>query len=266
MNRYTSPDWKRYPFEILALTVFVLAMTVADPDNPFLGYTAACALALCFVLGIIRTWLREDEHQQELERAVDDALMNYSSGDVDIWKYQAELMAISGQHMPSRPTLHNGVLLYAALNAEELGETFGAIANVLKGVPYNPEWAAGSHLASIHDALSWLGSVSQEQALVIRRHVAELPPGFMVDLGKAEAVELLDGVTDVAVVLAGLGLAAGLPVREGYQDVGVSNLSKANPVTGVIDKDAGGKWIKGSQYHKPNLEAVLAKHYRVANG
>jgi hypothetical protein len=45
--------------------------------------------------------------------------------------------------------------------------------------------------------------------------------------------------------------------------VAESNLSKANPITGLIEKDASGKWIKGSQYQSPQIDAVLATRVRL---
>jgi len=96
------------------------------------------------------------------------------------------------------------------------------------------------------------------------RQMMELPaftqwPGRELTLPQAKAI--LDDHVDIQVVNSGFGLSLGLPCAEGYLNVGASNLSKKNPDTGKIDKDAGGKWIKGRDYMPPDLESVLAQFY-----
>jgi hypothetical protein len=68
---------------------------------------------------------------------------------------------------------------------------------------------------------------------------------------------IFDGTTDVAVVNCGFALACGLPGSDGYREVALSNISKRNPDTGMIDKTADGKWIKGAEYRAPDLLGVL---------
>jgi hypothetical protein len=63
-------------------------------------------------------------------------------------------------------------------------------------------------------------------------------------------------------VIAGLAASSGLPAAAGCVEVATSNLSKANPSTGVIDVDPSGKWIKGANYVAPNLGRVIDAHVR----
>jgi len=175
---------------------------------------------------------------------------------VDVWELQRELMAASGQAMPERATLGAVAVLYLALLTEELSETLVVAARVV--IP--PGRVRGEALI-IGLCFTHAAAVLHSVALEIRRNLGEMAadgrPFPDIALTMEQAKELLDGTTDIAVVNAGFALAAGLPGPEGYLEVAGSNLSKRNPDTGVIDKDASGKWIKGRDYVAPNLEAVL---------
>lgn len=175
---------------------------------------------------------------------------------VDIWGPQEELMAASCQAMPTHPQINSTVLLYYALMMEELGETAEAMVGPLKRSG-NTKRADGR---VIH-LLESLGMEMTANARIFRKCIAE--DGLAdVMLIIPEAAEILDGITDVAVVAAGFGIAAGLPTRNGYMEVAASNLTKRNPVSLMIDKDASGKWLKPSSYRPPDLDSVLVEHYK----
>lgn len=196
-------------------------------------------------------------------------LMSRLRERVDVWEYQRWLMEVSGQRVPSTPTMHNGVVLYSALTMEEVGETLAAISKAL-ALPYRTPRQAWNAMHSGPNAVRMeLGVHLQEASAFLLRNaqtIRDLLPRTEIDfpLPRAFAKELLDGTTRIAAVNAGLCLSAGMPGPEAYEDVAGSNLSKRNPTTGVIDKTPDGKWIKGANFYKPNLDAVLDKWERRA--
>lgn len=197
---------------------------------------------------------------------------------VDPWRLQASLMAKSGQEMPERPTLTLAALTYVALQLEELAELAAGVAEAMpQADQLRAVWGSMSDeergsLLGISVALSTVQDAMNQSSLCIRRCVAELKDSQFQSwvLQRQDAVEILDGVTDLMVTAAGFSLAAGLPGPEGFFEVSRSNLSKANPLTGRIDKDSSGKWIKGVSYTPPDLLTVLdqqaqnnPEHHRV---
>ncbi len=186
---------------------------------------------------------------------------------VDPWEFQRALMVASGQLLPAFPTLNNGVLLYAALQMEELGETFEALANPLTNMIAQAHFGDTTLTSNGKDisALMVVQLILRDHAHTLQtsaKRVRELLQEFHVDipLTTEEAAEILDGATDVVVTNAGFVLSAGLPGALAYREVGCSNLSKVNPTTGVIDKTPDGKWIKGAEYFKPDLARVIRDH------
>lgn len=185
-----------------------------------------------------------------------------------IWQVQAEIMRISGQQMPELPRLTRTSFLYLALVLEEAGELFDAASTVLArqfafradgivapDAEVTPTYQLQHHLLELcNDADLNLLEMSQK----IRKITARLPDDFFLHVLKPEAKALLDGSTDLAVVTAGFSNSSGLPGEAGYEEVANSNLSKADPVTGMILRDPSGKWIKGPNYCPPDLDAVLA--------
>jgi hypothetical protein len=180
------------------------------------------------------------------------------SSTVNPWKSQLMLMLKSAQQVPAAPAITKGSILYGALVLEEVGETLMGLATGVEEI----SMGKGSELYDVSIAFVKIARAMQLQAITIRKQLAEtseLPIVKMVS--KDVAREILDGVTDIHVVVAGLGIACGLPGQAAYDRVATSNLSKANPVTGVIDKDAGGKWIKGPNYAAPDLDSLLEPYY-----
>ncbi len=183
------------------------------------------------------------------------------------WEMQHKLMEASGQWLPNRPTLTNGTLLYGALIMEEVAETFQAIVKVM-----------GAYADSEDSAVDIECSrVNLPDFIIIRNHYYDnammllaaskairgclANQTYLWDIPRDLAEELLDGTTDITVVNCGFALATGLPGEMAYDEVAISNLSKRNPDTGIIDKTPDGKWIKGRDYRPPNLAPVLAQQH-----
>lgn len=121
----------------------------------------------------------------------------------------------------------------------------------------DPPSDGAAALSIITDQTRHQASLLGDYAGAVRARISYVDDAWQFVPSRKGADMLLDGITDVAVVTAGFGLAAGLPAREGYAECMGSNLSKANPRTGKIDKDASGKWIKGSAYRAADFRRVL---------
>jgi hypothetical protein len=174
------------------------------------------------------------------------------------WKSQLELMLRSKQPLMLGPQVSKTSMLYGALILEEAGETMQGLASGIEEV------SAGRNSDLFHIAVdfSQMGRILASSATTIRNRIAscqEEPKD--VEMTMDTAREILDGCTDLHVVVAGLSLACGLPGQAAHDAVATSNLSKANPVTGMIDKDPSGKWIKGRNYQAPDLDALLRPYY-----
>lgn len=171
-----------------------------------------------------------------------------------IWEMQRQQMVISGQPLPERVELTQGTVLYLALTMEELAETAKVIVDAMGVTPLDHEGVLlGSYLDTSATELNQLSSG-------IRKHLARMQwPVNGVPLTLAQAVELADGVTDSTVTIAGMANASGIPGEDCFDEVTASNYSKASPVSGVIERDASGKWIKGVNYRAPDLLSVLQK-------
>lgn len=184
-----------------------------------------------------------------------------SHDPVDPWECQRTLMRMSYQSTPGVPTMTRDTLTYFALCLEEVAELGQALTRW--SLPWTrpglsePSPFSDRHLGTV---LMQIGVASQraaEDANTIRRYVEKVDKGWFRSLPRDEAKEVLDGATDLAVVTCGMCVATGLPGAAAYTEVVNSNLSKADPVTNRIDKDASGKWIKGPAYVKPDLDKVL---------
>ena len=186
--------------------------------------------------------------EAEIEKYEDDQLIE--RGLCDPWLLQKRLMRISDQHMPSFPQLTSEGILYAALILEEVGEMCDALGKTIAamgGIDSDPVFSAAAK------SLGPASKAIRDAIAAADKRCGPLREGFKFE----EAVEVADALTDIMVVTAGAALAMGLQGQNCYHEVQGSNLSKANPDTGVIDKDPSGKWIKGKEYYKPDLMAVL---------
>lgn len=186
-------------------------------------------------------------------------VLNRSKKRVDPWEYQQRLMLMSGQQLPETLQLNKTSLLYLALIIEEFGETCSAVTSALVASGF----VNRSELVRITALLQAWFEEGKAGSMALRNMVAKLPNDYVLPLTQTQATQIGDGTTDLAVVNSGFALACGLPGAELYEAVAESNLSKANPITGLIEKDASGKWIKGSQYQSPQIDAVLATRVRL---
>ncbi len=193
----------------------------------------------------------------------------------DPWRLQARLMRISGQPAPKSVQVNKYTITYVALCLEELAETALAITGPLQRYldqhetmvdhPSRVVRAAWESFPAdeARDAGRWLGDTQQTlltRSRALRACAEKLPESFHLMLSPAERCLLADGCTDLSVVACGLAVASGVPGAPAYAEVVGSNLSKANPATGVIDKDPSGKWVKGAGYVAPDMLAVLDEH------
>ena len=234
----------RWPVEF-ALAVMALGAYVMGIGGP--TGREYFTLLLLLVLGIIalaRSYYYSDQ-----------------PGGLDIWSPQYKAMVISGQNIPKYPEVTKDSFLYYALILEEAGELAAALrASVPSTI--NSELNTDVRVELQKAAYALRLSSRQMRDLVAQMH----QQGFTTHQDIRYLVPILDGITDLAVVTAGFSVASGLPAREGYDDVADSNLSKADPVSGRILRDAGGKWIKGPNYRAPQLRRVIEEAYKADRG
>ena len=176
---------------------------------------------------------------------------------VSPWDYQLGLMLASKQQVAEYPQMNSGLLLYLALCMEELGETLIAASKAIRD-----DGAVLKDLTLIQYQFLVQGSALQESSKKIRKALETLGPFVGKSLTLEQAGEILDGLTDLHVVCCGASISGGLPGEAAYRIVGDSNLSKRNPMTGIIDKTPDGKWIKGSQYQPPDFTHILRRAFR----
>lgn len=200
-----------------------------------------------------------DEFESEYDKSIELAQR------VDPWMHQRQLMEMSGQRLPRHAVITRESMLYYGLLCEELSELGDALASPML------EFAESQRDQVF---LRNMGITISKMALAL--HVGSLRIRGMLEVNKgmefsdlpltaAQAGEILDGTTDVAVVNSGFALATGLPGEAGYLECVGSNYSKANPDTGIIDKDGSGKWIKGRAYAKANFVQVLRNRDCILN-
>lgn len=186
--------------------------------------------------------------------------------EVDPWKLQASVMLKSGQSVPSHFVFGNNGLTYLALQLEGLGEQVAAVKRITDRARMPTDnftnVLSAQYVQRFSNLRQQLESTAQGLKIVsemVRAFVANPnhPPLEFTSYDEDEVLELLDGITDGAVVNAGMAVACGLPGAAAYAEITGSNLSKANPETGRIDLDASGKWIKGPNYRKPDLAPLI---------
>lgn len=191
---------------------------------------------------------------------------------VDPWTAHDLMMRVSNQEQPTKVAVTATSLLYYALQCEELAELGAAImASIRVGsigqyhgaITDSASFLAASEIIrrgteSMHNNSAELRSLLKRQFTPVTRADMGMPTNPRVFIPLASAKDIADGAVDVAVTNAGFMLSTGIPPHECYAEVVSSNLSKANPDTGVIDKEPDGKWIKGIKYKEPDLAAILA--------
>ena len=186
--------------------------------------------------------------------------------EVDPWKLQAQVMLKSGQDVPNHFKFGNSGLTYLALQMEELGEQVAAVKTLTDSArmptDVHTNVLSATYVQRFSNLRQQLESTAQGLKIVsemLRAFVGNPnhPPLEFTNYDEAAVLELLDGITDGAVVNAGMAVACGLPGAAAFDHITGSNLSKANPETGLIDIDASGKWIKGPNYRKPDLAPLV---------
>lgn len=237
---------------VILTTTVCLMIYGSPPDMHVLPLVAFLVLGLL----VTQSWTIQVMLKVPRDPVTPELIMPY--GVVSPWALQRRLMHLSQQPMPKQPIVTSNSILYAALIMEEAGETFAALESVL------PDQGGDFDLDLIKIQLNNVSSLLASRSLMIR-HLVE-GHDYHIALTEEMATELLDGTTDIAVVNCGFAIACGLPAEEGYESVVYSNLSKANPDTGMIDKTPDGKWIKGELYSKPNLVQVLRQQQQQVAG
>lgn len=209
------------------------------------------------------TNLMTDSQQPNRLAHLPPALQQLFAGivhQVDPWAMQRKLMEISNQSTPAAPELNKDTILYGALVLEEASETMTALAVAVSRVADDlpqADVALADNLKKLSSTFTHVATAMHDGSRNVRARLDEIRD-FCAPLLEDEARELADGSTDIAVVNSGLAVAAGLDGAACYLEVASSNLSKANPATAEIDKEANGKWIKGRAYFKPDLDRVIA--------
>lgn len=248
-----------FPLEVITVAVTFAFILAKVPDGAPLATHLTIVLALFAAAGIARGiyWARKEaELEARIGRLNDMLTTAYQLGNP--WNLQTRLMLVSNQQVASAPELNKTGLLYVALICEELAEMMATYRRILDRVETNDGQAFGPTKDRMHHGSYVIANLSITLREAIRDYV---PHNLAIPLMREEARALLDDVTDNAVVVCGAAMAAGMPAAAAYVRVTDSNLSKANPVTGVIDKLPDGKWIKGANYREPELDALLDPFY-----
>ena len=72
-------------------------------------------------------------------------------------------------------------------------------------------------------------------------------------LQQGNLVDLADGLADLLYVVFGTAVSYGIPIDEVFKEVHRSNMTK------TLDKDQGGKTIKGPDWQPPQISRILYK-------
>lgn len=76
---------------------------------------------------------------------------------------------------------------------------------------------------------------------------------------KDKMVDMIDADVDLMWVSAGAAFSTGADVAGAVAEVGRSNMSKVDPTTGKMNKDANGKIMKPASYSPPSLAQFCNK-------
>jgi len=83
----------------------------------------------------------------------------------------------------------------------------------------------------------------------------------LVESGKPDMIEIIDGCGDVSVVTIGTLSAMGVSDKPVLEAIDMNNLAKFGPGS---FRDAKGKWIKPAGHQPPDIKAVLLAQGMVA--
>jgi len=70
-------------------------------------------------------------------------------------------------------------------------------------------------------------------------------------LQDANLVEIADGLADLLYVVFGTAVSYGIPIDEVFKEVHRSNMTK------TLDKDNGGKTMKGPDWESPKIREII---------
>lgn len=101
---------------------------------------------------------------------------------------------------------------------------------------------------------------NEDQSRLYLKLIKEEGDELVAALLVADAVEELDAITDLLVVLIGYGLSRGFPMVEAWGEVLRSNMAKIDPHTGVVRRREDGKILKPDGWTAPDLKRVLHEH------
>lgn len=231
-------------------------------------FTVAGIAALLFVSGIIAGKLPlwspyiAPALALLLGLAIGVSVLAQMEARIDPWDAQRDIMRMSSQPTPERMMLTKHSFMYLGLTIEEVQETMMPMmeAALAHHWQYAHHAVDGRHSEALYLTLKAVIPELIKIDAQIKRTLARVPEDFVIEVTAEEAIEIADGATDMMVVGAGFAIASGVPGAPCFADVDDSNHSKANPLTGNIDLDATGKWIKGPNYRKPNLRQVLERY------
>ena len=239
--------WKNtHPLELIIIAL----LSIVAIFNEAFRETAHQAIFVCILVFALRVY--------DMYMEAKDKLNLFQDNGRDPWMYQRKLMQISDQELPNSPRLTKTSILYGALILEEAGETALALAKAIE----ESSRGRNSMLFELSKdyARTAVNLIDTSKGMRLALEACkELPEELPMAFDTAK--ELLDGCVDVHVVTCGLSLSTGLPGMDAYSIVVRSNLSKANPATGLIDKTPDGKWIKGANYQQPDLDPLLVAYY-----
>lgn len=136
--------------------------------------------------------------------------------------------------------------------------------------------ACDQRIRTLRETLK-LKSIPKEATLymnLIEEEFKELEGAFSVlveadyeDAKLAALADLLDGVSDLAVVMMGLCNSLGLPFQEAFNEVHRSNMTKTvKQLDGSykVMKRADGKVMKPADFKRPDIMSILK--YRLVTG
>jgi predicted HAD superfamily Cof-like phosphohydrolase len=131
--------------------------------------------------------------------------------------------------------------------------------------------AAGEQQNTPEQVAKQLGFVLEEVSEALleigagdHRYIADLGDGFKkgffdIETKYSDQTQVLDAFLDIAWVAIGGAIAMGADVPGAWAEIVRSNMSKVDPATGKMLKDANGKVIKPAGYSKPDLARFLPK-------
>lgn len=92
---------------------------------------------------------------------------------------------------------------------------------------------------------------SNETVALRYRLIREELEETLLAIRSDDLIEIADGIADSIVVLIGTAISYGIPIQNVFLEVHNSNMSKS------MERDGGGKTIKGPNFKGPDIKGVL---------